>query len=110
MLIEMSPELIVTFGIDNNPTIDNLTKSGLKVFIQADWMEQTGKAEWIMLYGELFGKEKLAKSQFDAIVKNYNDALALVASKKTYSNCFIWLISRSMVCGHNSWVALFKRC
>jgi iron complex transport system substrate-binding protein len=72
------------------PTIDNLTKSGLKVFIQADWMEQTGKAEWIMLYGELFGKEKLAKSQFDAIVKNYNDALALVASKKTYSNCFIW--------------------
>jgi iron complex transport system substrate-binding protein len=37
MLIEMSPELIVTFGIDNNnPTIDNLTKSGLKVFIQAD--------------------------------------------------------------------------
>jgi hypothetical protein len=45
-------------------------------------------------------KEKLAKSQFDAIVKNYNDALALVASKKTYSNCFIWLhVSRSMVCG-----------
>jgi iron complex transport system substrate-binding protein len=81
--------------------IDNLTKSGLKVFIQADWMEQSyGKAEWIMLYGELFGKEKLAKSQFDAIVKNYNDALALVASKKTYSNCFIWLhVSRSMVCG-----------
>jgi iron complex transport system substrate-binding protein len=30
-------------------------------------------------------------NQFDAIVKNYNDALALVASKKTYSNCFIWL-------------------
>jgi iron complex transport system substrate-binding protein len=63
MLIEMSPELIVTFG-DNNLIIDNLTKSGLKVFIQADWMEQSyGKAEWIMLYGELFGKEKLAKSQ-----------------------------------------------
>jgi iron complex transport system substrate-binding protein len=37
MLIEMSPELIVTFGIDNNNPIDNLTKSGLKVlFIQAD--------------------------------------------------------------------------
>jgi iron complex transport system substrate-binding protein len=30
-------------------------------------------------------------NQVDAIVKNYNDALALVSSKKTYSNCFIWL-------------------
>ena len=59
-LIDLSPNLIVAFGIDNsNPTIDNLQKSGLKVLIQADWMEQTplGKAEWIKLYGALFGKE-----------------------------------------------------
>jgi iron complex transport system substrate-binding protein len=114
MLIEMSPELIVTFGIDNNnPTIDNLTKSGLKVFIQADWMEQSplGKAEWIMLYGELFGKEKLAKSQFDAIVKNYNDALALVASKKPTATVLYgsmyqdqWYVAKA-----NSWVAQFLK-
>jgi hypothetical protein len=40
--------------------IDNLQKNGLKVLIQADWMEQTplGKAEWIKLYGALFGKKK----------------------------------------------------
>jgi hypothetical protein len=39
--------------------IDNLQKSGLKVLIQG-LMEQTplGKAEWIKLYGALFGKEK----------------------------------------------------
>jgi iron complex transport system substrate-binding protein len=51
-LIELAPELIVTFGIDNNnPSIENLQKSGLKVLIQADWMEQSplGKAEWLKL-------------------------------------------------------------
>jgi iron complex transport system substrate-binding protein len=82
--------------LTNNPTIDNLTKSGLKVFIQADWMERSRsrKAEWIMLYGELFGKEKL--NQFDAIVKNYNDALALVASKPT-ATVLYGSVSRSMV-------------
>ena len=114
MLIEMSPDLIVTFGIDNNnPTIDNLTKSGLKVFIQADWMEQSplGKAEWIKLYGELFGKEKLAKSQFDAIVKNYKDAIALVASKKPTATVLYgtmyqdqWYVAKA-----NSWVAQFLK-
>jgi iron complex transport system substrate-binding protein len=54
-------------------TIDNLTKSGLKVFIQADWMNRMDHALRRVIW-----KEKLAKSQFDAIVKNYNDALALV--------------------------------
>ena len=83
-LIELEPNLIVTFGIDNNnPMIDNLQKSGLNVLIQADWMEQTplGKAEWIKLYGALYGKEKEAKTLFDGIVKNYNDAIELVANK-----------------------------
>jgi iron complex transport system substrate-binding protein len=60
-----------------------------------------------MLYGELFGKEKL--NQFDAIVKNYNDALALVASKKTYSNCFIWLRIKINGKKGNSWVAQFLK-
>jgi iron complex transport system substrate-binding protein len=42
--------------------IDNLQKRS-KVLIQ-DWMEQTplGKAEWIKLYGALFGKEKEANT------------------------------------------------
>jgi iron complex transport system substrate-binding protein len=114
MLIDRSPELIVTFGIDNNnPTLDNLTKSGLKVLIQADWMEQSplGKAEWIKLYGALFGKEKEAKSQFDAIVKNYKDALALVASKKPTATVLYgsmyqdqWYVAKA-----NSWVAQFLK-
>lgn len=113
-LIEMSPELIVTFGIDNNnPMIDNLQKSGLKVLIQADWMEQSplGKAEWIKLYGALFGKEKEAKTQFDDIIKNYKEAMNLVSTKKPTANVLYgsmyqdqWYVAKA-----NSWVAQFLK-
>ena len=113
-LIELAPDLIVTFGVDNNnPMIDNLQKSGLKVLIQADWMEQTplGKAEWIKLYGALFGKGKEAKILFDNIVKNYNEALKLVVNKKPESNVLYgsmyqnqWFVAKG-----NSWVAQFMK-
>jgi iron complex transport system substrate-binding protein len=113
-LIELSPELIVTFGIDNNnPSIENLQKSGLNVLIQADWMEQSplGKAEWLKLYGALFGKEKEANILFDNIVKEYNNALALVANKKPTSTVLYgsmyqdqWFVARG-----SSWVAQFMK-
>ena len=111
-LIDLSPSLIVTFGIDNNnPMLENLQKSGLNLLIQADWMEQTplGKAEWIKLYGALFCKEKEAKTHFDAIVKNYQQAVALVQkqSKKPtvlYGSMYQdqWYVAKGQ-----SWVAQF---
>lgn len=113
-LIELAPDLIVTFGIDNNnPMMENLQKSGLKVMIQGDWMEQSplGKAEWIKLYGALFGKEKEAKILFDDIVKNYNEALQLVANKKPEATVLYgsmyqeqWFVAKG-----NSWVAQFMK-
>ncbi|MEL1241329.1 ABC transporter substrate-binding protein [Flavobacterium flavipallidum] len=113
-LIDLAPEIIVTFGIDNNnPMIANLEKSGLNVLIQADWMEQSplGKAEWIKLYAALFGKEKEGKKLFDNIVKNYNDALQLVANKKPevtvlYGSMYQnqWFVARG-----KSWVAQFMK-
>ncbi|WP_294960630.1 ABC transporter substrate-binding protein [uncultured Flavobacterium sp.] len=111
-LIELSPDLIVTFGVDNNnPMLDNLKKSGLKVLIQGDWMEQSplGKAEWIKLYGALFGKEDKAKELFDKIVESYNQAKKLVAdkpatSKVLYGSMYedVWYVAKG-----NSWVAQF---
>ncbi|MCR4031162.1 MULTISPECIES: ABC transporter substrate-binding protein [Flavobacterium] len=113
-LIELSPDLIVTFGVDNNnPMLDNLKKSGLKVLIQGDWMEQSplGKAEWIKLYGALFGKEELAKELFDKIVESYNQAKKLVAdkpatSKVLYGSMYedVWYVAKG-----NSWVAQFMK-
>jgi iron complex transport system substrate-binding protein len=111
-LIELAPELIITFSMDNhNPMIKNLEKSGLKTLIQADWMEQSplGKAEWIKLYGALLGKEKEAQIHFDQIVKNYKNAVTLAKmnkDKKTvlYGSMYQdqWFVAKG-----NSWVAQF---
>ncbi|MCL9807241.1 ABC transporter substrate-binding protein [Flavobacterium amniphilum] len=113
-LIDLSPELIVTFGVDNsNPMIKNLEKSGLKVMIQGDWMEQSplGKAEWLKLYAALFGKEKEADQLFDTIVKEYNEALSSVKGKQAkatvlYGNMYQdqWFVAKG-----NSWVAQFLK-
>jgi iron complex transport system substrate-binding protein len=113
-LIDLSPDLIVTFGVDNNnPMLDNLKKSGLNTLIQADWMEQSplGKAEWIKLYGALFGKEDKAKELFDKIVSSYNQALKLVAQKPAASTVLygsmyqdVWYVAKG-----NSWIAQFMK-
>ena len=113
-LIELSPDLIVTFGVDNNnPTIKNLEKSGLKVMIQGDWMEQSplGKAEWLKLYAVLLGKEKEANHLFNTIVKEYKKALSSVTKTKAsatvlYGNMYKdqWFVARG-----NSWVAQFLK-
>ena len=113
-LIDLAPDLIVTFGVDNNnPMLDNLKKSGLNVMIQADWMEQSplGKAEWIKLYGALFGKEDKAKELFDKIVESYNQAKKLVADKPAtttvlYGSMYedVWYVAKG-----NSWVAQFMK-
>lgn len=113
-LIDLSPELIVTFGVDNNnPMIKNLEKGGLKVMIQGDWMEQSplGKAEWLKLYAALFGKEKEANELFDNIVKEYKQALSSVTNTKAnatvlYGNMYKdqWFVARG-----NSWVAQFLK-
>ncbi|KRB57572.1 ABC transporter substrate-binding protein [Flavobacterium sp. Root186] len=113
-LIELSPDLIVTFGVDNNnPMLDNLKKSGLNVLIQGDWMEQSplGKAEWIKLYGALFGKEEKAKELFDKIVQSYDQAKKLAAEKTASSTVLygsmyedVWYVAKG-----NSWVAEFMK-
>ncbi len=113
-LIDLSPSLIVTFGVDNsNPMLDNLQKSGLKVLIQGDWMEQSplGKAEWIKLYGALFGKEEQAKDIFDKIVISYNQALKLVEMSDANATVLYgsmyqdqWYVARG-----KSWVSQFMR-
>ena len=86
ILIDSAPDVIVGYGIDNNnPTLDNLQKSGLKVLLNGDWNEQIplGKAEWIKLFGTLYGKEATAKKLFDAVVTSYQKTVALASKTNT---------------------------
>ena len=74
VLLNLQPEVIIGYSIDNNnPTLDNLQKSGLKVMLNGDWNEETplGKAEWIKFFGALYGQQKKAEEIFSKIEKEY---------------------------------------
>ena len=114
ILIDMKPEVIVSFGINNsNPTIDNLQKSGLNVLINGDWTEQSplGKAEWIKFFGALYGLDAKANALFTTIENNYKNALAL-AEKTTQKPTVLsgamfqdqWYVPQG-----ESWVSVFLK-
>ncbi|WP_353084327.1 ABC transporter substrate-binding protein [Flavobacterium sp.] len=80
VLIDLQPDVIIGYGLDNNnPTLDNLLKNGLKVLLNGDWNEQSplGKAEWIKFFGALYGKQELANSLFYKIEKDYLHTLEI---------------------------------
>ena len=114
VLIDMKPDLIVSFGLNNsNPTIDNLQKSGLKVIYNGDWTEQSplGKAEWIKFFGVLYGLDSKANAIFTGIEKDYNSTLALAkkaTSKPTVLSGAMyqqqWYVPQG-----ESWAALFMK-
>jgi iron complex transport system substrate-binding protein len=85
VVIDLQPDVIIGYGIDNNnATLDNLEKSGLKILLNGDWNEQQplGKAEWIKLFGALYCKEKRAESLFDSIVADYKNAIDIVKNER----------------------------
>ncbi|RYZ85543.1 MAG: ABC transporter substrate-binding protein, partial [Proteobacteria bacterium] len=85
-VIDLSPSVIIGYGIDNNnQALDNLTKSGLKVLLNGDWNEQSslGKAEWIKLFGALYGLEYMADAIFTAIETDYKNTLNLAKNVKS---------------------------
>lgn len=85
VLLNLQPDVIIGYGIDNNnPTIDNLQKSGLKVMLNGDWNEETplGKAEWIKFFGALYGQQKKAAEIFTKIEKEYLKTIQIAKSAK----------------------------
>jgi iron complex transport system substrate-binding protein len=86
VILDLQPDVIIGYGIDNNnPTLDNLQKSGLKVMLNGDWTEQSplGKAEWIKFFGALYGLDSKANAIFSKIEKEYNSTLALTKKATT---------------------------
>ncbi len=81
VLLDMQPEVIIGFGVDGEKkTYDNLQRNGLKILYNGDWTEQhpLGRAEWIQLFGVLFGLEQKADAVFKTIEEDYLQAKALV--------------------------------
>jgi iron complex transport system substrate-binding protein len=86
VVLNLQPDVIIGFGIDNNnPTLENLQKSGLKVMLNGDWNEETplGKAEWIKFFGALYGKQKEANELFSKIEKDYLKTIQIAKNATT---------------------------
>ena len=114
VLIDMKPDLIVSFGIDNNnTTLDNLQKSGLKVVMNGDWTEQSplGKAEWIKFFGALYGLDSKANAIFNTIQKEYTNTLSLAKKAKFKPTVLSGAMYQEQwyVPQGESWAALFLK-
>lgn len=85
VLIELNPDVIVGFGVDEvNKAFSTAEKAGIPVIYNGDWVESSplAKAEWLKLFGVLLNKEKQADSIFKRIEKNYIDAMQLAQQTK----------------------------
>jgi iron complex transport system substrate-binding protein len=114
VLIDIAPEVIVSFGLtNNNPTLDNLQKSGLKVMLNGDWTEQSplGKAEWIKFFGALYGLDSTANTIFSEIEKEYKATLALAKKATTKPTVLSGAMYQEQwyVPQGESWAALFLK-
>ncbi|EAS18901.1 putative iron(III) ABC transporter periplasmic iron-binding protein [Flavobacteria bacterium BBFL7] len=73
-VVTMQPDLVMGYGIDgDNPVYESIQRAGIPVIYNGDWIEKhpLGKAEWIKLFGVLYGKEKEANRIFKEIEKEY---------------------------------------
>jgi len=89
LLIDLQPELVVGFGVNNtSPVFKKIKKMGIPVIMNSDWLEQTplGKAEWLRFFGALYQKDSLAQAEFEKIALNYKSIkkkLVSVSEKPT---------------------------
>lgn len=86
VILDLQPNVIIGYGIDNNnPTLDNLQKSGLKVMLNGDWNEETalGKAEWIKFFGALYDQQKEAEELFTKIERDFLKTIEIAKLAKT---------------------------
>lgn len=77
-IITLKPDVMVVSPFENNDGISKLKKLGIPVVMAADYMEQSplGRAEWMKLYGILFGCEEAADSLFHIVDSTYNSLKA----------------------------------
>ncbi len=73
-VITLQPDMVMGYGINgDNAVYEQIAMAGIPVIYNGDWTEEhpLGKAEWIKLFGILYGKEKQADSIFKSIEKSY---------------------------------------
>ena len=92
-VLELNPELVTTFGTGNQQTdsFPKLLEAGLKVAINAEYMEDTplGRSEWLKFTALFFNKEEEAEKIFAAIAKKYEDIATKAKAVKNRPTVFV---------------------
>lgn len=83
-IITLKPDVMIMSPFENASGIDKLKKLGIPVVLATDYMEQSplGRAEWMKLYGLLFGCEQRADSLFHVVDSTYNSLRAKAIKMK----------------------------
>ncbi len=114
MVIELAPDLVVGFGVDNqNKIYETIQHSNIPVVYNGDWTEETplGKAEWIKFFAPFFKKEIAADSIFSSIEKSYLAAKSLAETANTKPSVISGALYKDVwYCpGGKSWAAQFLK-
>ncbi len=112
-LLSLNPDLVTTFGTGNSQTdsYSKLTEAGLKVGINAEYMEDTplGRSEWLKFTALFFNQEAKAEKIFNQIVNRYTQIAAKAQSVKNRPSVFVGFNFKGtwFMPGGNSYVAKY---
>lgn len=80
-VLKTKSKVLFQTGFDGNTQVlqEKLAKLGIQCIPNYDWSEHhpLGKAEWIKVFGYLFGKEKEANAYFDQVERQYLELVKL---------------------------------
>lgn len=95
-VLKTKSKVVFQTGFDGNTVVlqDKLAKLGIQCIPNYDWSENhpLGKAEWIKVFGYLFGKEKEANAYFNQVEKEYLELVQVAKSQKEKPTVFSGMI------------------
>ncbi len=85
-IIALKPDVIFTNYISSfDNTYDIIKNNGIEIIFLDEYLEQNPleKSKYLLVFGELFNKEKEAQQRFQEITENYASLKKLAASSKS---------------------------
>ena len=89
-LIELHPDALLLSPFENSAGYGSVEKLGVPLIECADYMETSaiGRAEWMLFYGRLFGREAEADSLFRVVETRYLQLCELAAEASSAPTVF----------------------
>ena len=83
-IIDLNPDALLPSPFENSGGLGRIERLGIPIIWCADYMENTplGRAEWIRLYGRLFGCAEKADSIFESVETRYQELCAKARNTK----------------------------